>query len=223
MLATLIASFLGGLSINLMPCMLPILPVKLLSLTHLANQNRREQKILGLMNILGSCISFISLALVLTLIRNITGQFFTWGFQMQSPLFIGFLLCILSILCLDAFDLINLKWEKLQNIASSKDNNKTGARFGSFLDGALTAVITSPCSGPVLAGAISISFFMPIYQMILCFATMGIGLAFPFFIITFIPKLNNLIPKPGKWMVYIKKLSGATILILMAWLASFLI
>ena len=218
-LEILVTSFIGGFLINLMPCILPILPIKVLSLSNMANKDNKEKVKLGTLNLLGTVGTFIFLALILTGIRFLMGGFLVWGFQMQNPYFLGLILFILSLLAMDALDVVNINWGKIQGSVSHKQSG----RLGAFFDGVLTTLLASPCCGPILGGAISVSFFLPVWQMVISFGTMGLGLGTPFFLAAVVPGFNKLIPKPGPWINHVKKASGFLIIVLIVWVSKLLL
>jgi len=208
LLKYLIMAFLGGLILNVMPCVLPVLSIKAISLV---NQRGLENKVIlkhSLTYAVGVILSFIILAIVVIIMKK-SGESVGWGFQFQNPYFVIILLSMMVLFALSLFDIFTFSAPGMQaaNNASGKDGY-----FGSFMSGVFAVLLATPCTAPMLGAALGFAFLQSPRIIIILFVTIGIGLAFPFIIIGFIPKTINFLPKPGVWMNTFKQIMGFLLL-----------
>ena len=210
----LILAFIGGLILNIMPCVLPIISLKLFGLIKYQNESR--QKILrhNFFYTLGILSTFMMLA-SFVLIAKSFGTTVGWGFQLQSPNFIAIMIIVLFIFSLNMFGLFEFSTpggKKLGNI-------QTADGFaGDFLSGVLATILSTPCSAPFLGTALTFAFTSSTASIFLVFIMIGLGLAFPFILTAFFPSLVAFLPRPGKWMNTIKKLLGLALFFTIIWL-----
>lgn len=210
----LVLAFFGGLILNIMPCVLPVISIKLFGL--IKYQNQRHSQILkhNLFYTLGILFTFGVLASIVLSLKTLGTQV-GWGFQLQSPLFISIMIIGLFVFALNLFGLFEFKTpggNKLGNV-QLKDNFT-----GDFLSGVLATVLSTPCSAPFLGTALTFAFGAPLLEIYLTFMAIGLGLAFPFILTALYPKLVAFLPRPGNWMNTVKKVLGVTLLLTILWL-----
>jgi len=212
----LLFGFLGGLILNLMPCVFPVISIKVFSFISHARNDPAATKIHGLLFGAGVIASFWVLALALVALRA-SGQTLGWGFQLQSPWFIWamcFLFVALALNLLGVFEVGG----KLQQIGGKV---KTSSGYsGSFLTGVLATIVASPCTAPFMATALSVALFMPVHLSLLVFTALGAGMAAPYVLLSFFPALVSRLPKGGQWLVTLKQLMAFPLLATVVWLFS---
>jgi DsbC/DsbD-like thiol-disulfide interchange protein/cytochrome c biogenesis protein CcdA len=191
-------AILGGLILNLMPCVFPILSLKALSLAR-SGGNAREAKIEALAYTAGAVLVSLLLGGVLLALRA-AGEQVGWAFQLQHPLSVFILLLLAVAITLNLFGSYELpSFGGGQKLASQ------GGAAGGFWTGALAAFVATPCSGPLLGAALGATLVLPAWAALPIFGGLGLGLALPFLAIGFIPALRNRLPKPGPWMATFRK------------------
>lgn len=208
-----IFAFIGGLILNIMPCVLPVLTLKIMALAK-HGHNRRESITHGLVFALGVLLSFLLLNGVLLFIKN-TGTSIGWGFQFQSPIFVGSMAAIFFVLALNLFGLfeIGTRLTQLGGIAQSKHG-----LTASFLNGLLATLVATPCTAPFMGPAISFALTQSAVMSFVIFACLAIGMAFPTVLLSAFPALLRFLPKPGPWMNGLKRFMGVLMLASCAWL-----
>ncbi len=194
----LMGALIGGLLLNLMPCVFPILSLKALSLVK-SGAGKRAARIEGLGYAGGAIASALALGGLLIGLRAL-GMEIGWSFQLQSP---GVILMLLVLTGAIALNLAGLFELPLPAFAARGGHN--GGWFGSFSTGALAAVIAMPCSGPFMAGALGAALVLPAPIALGVFAMLGLGMALPFLAISFVPAIQRRLPKPGQWMDTLRK------------------
>jgi thiol:disulfide interchange protein len=207
-------AFLGGLILNLMPCVLPVISLKLFGL--IRHKSLPQKKILAhnASYTLGVISTFMALAGVIAALKA-GGDEIGWGFQLQSPAFILVMMLVLFILSLNLFGLFEFR-------------TPGGARFGSqelkdnvagdFFSGVLSTILSTPCSAPFLGTALTFAFTTSTVNIFLMFFFIGLGLAFPFLLTAFFPSTLNVFPKPGAWMEKLKYFLGLSLVLTVIWL-----
>ena len=211
MLGWLCLGFIGGLILNLMPCVLPVLSIKLLNLVDHSNAKSSQRQVSGLLYASGVVFSFCLLGVGLFVLR-LMGESVGWGFQLQNPYFI---VCLISLFFLIGMNMLGV-FEigvSLTRFSRGKHVAKESYRLNAFLTGGLAAFAGAPCIGPFIGAVSGIALQLNIMQGIFLFGSIGFGMAFPFLCIAYIPNLVNLLPKPGAWMETFRKLMGALILV----------
>ena len=208
-------AFLGGLILNIMPCVLPVLSLKVFSLLKHAGQARGDALRHGLAYTAGVVLSFIALAAVLFSLRAL-GERIGWGFQLQSPGFVVVLAVVFFLFGLNLMGVFELGGRLVgadNKVARRKDV------LGSFGMGVLAAVVGAPCIGPLVAGVSGLALQANITTGLLTFGMMGLGLASPFFVLSVFPKLVAFLPKPGLWMESFKQGMGFLLMAAFVFLA----
>ncbi len=200
----MILAFIGGLLLNIMPCVFPLLSIKALSLVKQSEHDKREILISSLFYSAGIILSLIILALFLILIKN-AGQFAGWGFQMQNKWFVLFLISAIYLFALSMFDVFTIT---LPGVNTAGKLSGKGGYPGHFLTGIFAVLVAAPCTAPFLGSAIAFSLSGSSMLILLLFIFIGTGFAFPFLLLGFYPALVKKLPKPGKWSVYFKEILG---------------
>ena len=208
----------GGFILNAMPCVFPVLSLKIVSLVESGNHRSAERKRHGIAYTAGVILSFLCIAGVLIALR-LAGEQIGWGFQLQSPWFIAFLVYLLFVLGLSLSGVIELG-SSLQNLGSGLgDKQRASSDWrGSFFTGVLATVVATPCTAPFMGTAMGFALGQSALVALLIFAAMGLGLALPFLLIAFVPFLANALPKPGNWMVRLKEFLAFPIYLTVIWL-----
>jgi len=199
-LQALIFAFVGGLILNLMPCVFPIISLKVLSFVSMSNQSPSKIRAHALSFCAGVIISFLLIGLLMILLKQ-AGLYLGWGFQLQSPLVVGLLSLLMFIIGLILLSDINIgsSLTKLGGVGSN-DN-----LIGSFSTGVLAVIVASPCTAPFMGAALGYALIQPSGVTLPVFSALGLGFAFPYFILSASPGLINYLPKPGSWMVTLKE------------------
>ena len=213
---SLIYAFIGGLILNLMPCVLPIISIKVLSFVENADKSQKAIKKSAYGFCAGILSSFLALATAVTLLRK-SGQSLGWGFQFHHPEFVFILIIILFILALGFFDIYTIGISSLSK-AGKKIDKLEKSFFRDFLDGILATALSTPCSAPFLGVALLAAFTKGTKETFLIFIAIGLGLALPYYFLSTNPKLLSLLPKPGNWMYRFKHLMGFLLLATLIWL-----
>jgi thiol:disulfide interchange protein/DsbC/DsbD-like thiol-disulfide interchange protein len=214
-------AFVGGLLLNLMPCVLPVLSIKLLSLAEAGAKRKRD----GWLFSLGVVVSFALLGVLLWALRS-AGEAVGWGFQLQSPLLVAALSIVFLVLSLNLFGVFEIGTSVAQ-LASSTSGATSSLAVGTAKDssalsavgsGVLAVVAATPCSAPFMGSAMGYALAQPVYETLAVFLALGIGMALPFLLATQLPWFERLIPKPGAWMVAFKQVLAFPLLATVAWL-----
>ena len=208
----LFMAFVGGIILNFMPCIFPILSIKVISL---ANMNNEQRSIEAVFYGIGVVISMLVVAGVLYGLR-IFDNTIGWGFHMQSSWFVGFMFILFIILTLLMLDIININNSFLSKLAFLHfENHKVNA----FMTGLLAVLIATPCSAPFMGASIAYALMAPIYIYVPVFLSLGIGYALPFALLAWNPlKFKRILPKPGKWMNVLKKILSIPLILTCVWL-----
>jgi thiol:disulfide interchange protein len=207
-------AFLGGLILNLMPCVLPVISLKLFGLIKHQGLSQRQLFYHNLSYALGVVTTFMALALVVAGLKA-TGEEVGWGFQLQSPAFILVMMLILFILSLNLFGLFEFRTPGGQQLG----NLKTQDGFsGDFFSGVLTTILSTPCSAPFLGTALTFAFTTSYSTIFGIFFCIGVGLASPFLMTALFPKTLLILPRPGMWMEKLKYFLGLSLVATIIWL-----
>jgi len=196
LMQALVFALLGGLILNLMPCVFPVLAMKAASFARLAGQARGEMRRDGLAYTAGVLVSFAAMAAVLVAIRASLGEV-SWGFQFQSPIFsllVAYLFFVVGLNLSGVFEVGGRLAGVGQNLAV-----RPGAT-GAFFTGVLAVIVATPCTAPFMAAALGFALSQPAPQTVAVLLAMGLGLALPYLALTTVPTLQRLMPRPGPWM-----------------------
>ena len=204
----LILAFLGGAILNVMPCVLPVLSIKAMSLVKQSQYDNTKILKSSFAYTGGILFSFLVLAIVVIIIK-LSGEMVGWGFQFQNTAFVMVLLSIIFVFSLSLFNVFVIAAPGMQ--ASAKAQSK-GGLWGSFFTGIFAVLLSTPCTAPLLGAALGFAFSQPPLIILAMFIFVGLGLAFPFILLGFWPKAIKMIPKPGDWMVTFEQLMGFLLL-----------
>ena len=209
----LLFALLGGMILNLMPCVFPILSIKVLSFTT-THQSIRSRHIHGLVYTAGVVLSFVAIAIVMLALRA-AGESIGWGFQLQSPLFVIFLVYLFFVMGLGLSGYLEIGSNLMALGQLSKSHS---GLTSSFMTGVLAAIIASPCTAPFMGPALGFAISQPTYVALLVFAFLGLGMALPFILLAWIPGLSKRLPRPGAWMDTFKQFLAFPLYITAVWL-----
>lgn len=210
----LLFAFLGGLILNLMPCVLPVISLKLFGL--IAHRDEKQKSILrhNLFYTLGVLVTFGLLGIVILFLK-ISGEQVGWGFQLQSPGFVFFMMIMIFIMALNMLGLFEFITPGGKSLGTKELKKGISA---DFMNGVLATILSTPCSAPFLGTALTFAFTTSNLNIFLIFFFVGLGLSFPFILTGLFPKLISFLPKPGMWMDQLKKVLGLTLLLTTVWL-----
>ncbi|MFN0065723.1 MAG: protein-disulfide reductase DsbD family protein, partial [Chlamydiales bacterium] len=208
-------AFVGGLILNVMPCVMPVIALKIFSFVKMANERRRVIFQHGMLFGLGVLISFWALAGGLLLLRSF-GSSVGWGFQLQEPAFVAVLIAILFLLGLSLFGLFELGTSLIS--LGSKTKVHSSPYLSSFMSGVLATLVATPCTGPLLGPALGLAMTLSPVKSLMIFTGMGLGMASPYLIFAAFPKLIRFLPKPGNWMTTFKQVMGFLMMATVGWL-----
>ncbi len=190
--------FLGGFLLNLMPCVFPVIGLKIMGFVQQAGENRRSIALHGVSFAGGVFTSFAILSGILFALRNVIG----WGFQLQNPWVVLVLLLLMFILALNMFGIFEMGTSATS--IGGRLQTKTG-HTGSFFSGVLATVVATPCSAPFLGAAIGAVMVFPAWQFFTAFGLMAAGLALPYLVLSLYPQFVEKLPRPGPWMESFKQ------------------
>lgn len=210
----LLFAFVGGLILNVMPCVLPVISLKLFGLVVHSDESRASILRHNIFYTLGVLSTFLILSLSVLALKS-TGENVGWGFQLQSPVFVSIMIAVLFVFALNLFGLYEFQTpggKVLGDVQIKKGN------AGDFFSGVLATVLSTPCSAPFLGTALTFAFTSSSLEILLIFQAIGVGLAFPFLMTGIFPATIKFLPKPGMWMEAVKKFLGLTLLLTALWL-----
>lgn len=212
-------AFLGGLILNIMPCVLPVISLKILGFVQQSQESPERVRKLGLTYALGVWASFLALAGVLISAKNST-QMASWGMQMQSPYFNLVLLLVVVLVALNLFGVFEVTLGGSTMTKASELSSREGF-MGAFFNGVLATALATPCTAPFLAGAMGVALTQGQGTIIAAMSAVAFGLASPYVILSFRPDWLKFLPKPGDWMVQFKMIMGFPMLAAGIWILSF--
>lgn len=214
---TMLASaFLGGLILNFMPCVLPVIALKILAFVNQSREDRAGVRRLGMVYALGVVVSFVVLALVVIGVQRAGGSA-SWGMQMQNPHFRLVLTIVVTLVALNLFGLFEVTLGGRALGTASQLASREGAP-GAFFNGVLTVALATPCTAPFLTVALGFAFTQSAGVILLMFVTTAMGLATPYVALSWHPGWLRFVPKPGVWMQRFKVAMGFPMLATAVWL-----
>lgn len=221
-------AFLGGLILNLMPCVLPVLAIKLVAIIEASGQSRGFVRLRFGAGAMGILSSFAILAAGLAALRLAGGQI-GWGIQFQSPVFLAIMLLVLGLFTLNMLDRFFLPIPAFLQASFRGDGQNTNGQnthqqarpailFGDFMAGMLATLLATPCSAPFVGSAVTVALTGDMAQLFAVFMAMGAGLAAPWGLVVLFPALVGFLPRPGHWMVWLKRGLAGLLIATMIWL-----
>lgn len=211
-------ALVGGLILNIMPCVLPVLGLKLHGLMRKAHKDTHRIRKSTLTTVFGILSFFAALALVLNLLLFL-GHQVGWGIQFQSPYFLGFMMAVTLVFTLNLFGVFEFRTPDLA--VETVGGKSTGVH--DFSLGFFAALLATPCTAPFLGTAVAYGLANGPGRNFLVFMTLGVGFAFPYLLIALRPQWIQVLPKPGNWMITVKKVLGVMMAATTVWLGSLLI
>lgn len=209
----LLLAFAGGLLLNFMPCVFPVLSIKLLAISQNAT-NTTERQLHGWLYSAGVVVTFVAVAALMLALRA-GGEAVGWGFQLQSPVLVAALVYLFVVMGLSLSGLTEFG-TRLMGIGSNLGH---GGKFsGSFSSGVLATIVASPCTAPLMGSALGFAVTQPTLLALVIFAALGAGMAAPFLLLTYVPKLAECLPRPGPWMERFKQLLAFPMYLTAVWL-----
>ena len=207
-------ALIGGLILNLMPCVFPVISLKVLSFVSMGGDDHAKIRNHALAFVGGVMSTFLSIATALMIIRS-TGSMIGWGYQLQSPVVVGSLTLIMLGIGMILLTNINVA-AGLTNIGSSVQNRNDYS--GSFFTGVLAVVVASPCTAPFMGAAVGYALLQPSFATLPIFLSLGLGFAGPYLILAIKPQWISSLPKPGPWMETLKQFFAFPMIATALWL-----
>ena len=208
----ILGALLGGMILNLMPCVFPVLAIKVVSFVKVSDQRTRVTT--GLAYSAGVTLSFLALGGLLLGLRA-AGEQLGWGFQLQSPAVVATLAVLFTLIGLNLAGLFEFGNFLPSRVASLQAKNPT---VDSFLSGVLATAIASPCTAPFMGASLGYAVGLPATQALAVFAAIGLGMSLPYLAASAIPAVANMLPRPGAWMVTFKQLMAFPMFATVVWL-----
>ncbi|MBK7949440.1 MAG: thioredoxin family protein [Deltaproteobacteria bacterium] len=213
-LQAFLLALLGGLILNGMPCVLPVLAIKVVSVADLAERDAKEVRLHGLAYTAGVLGSMLALASLVVGLRS-AGHAVGWGFQFQEPLFVAGIAALLVTFALNLFGVFEIELGQGRLAAVGQD--ATGLSRSAF-EGLLAVVLATPCTAPFLGTAVGFAFASSGFVIVSIFVAIGVGLASPFLLVSFFPALARFVPRSGPWMLKLRAGLGFCLLATVVWL-----
>jgi len=208
----LLFAFLGGIILNITPCALPVVGIRLI---HIISSKEYKPFSHGLAYTFGILVCFWILAALLYSLEYV-GSTIGWGFQLQEPYFVATLIIILFILAMSLFGIVEIGYS-LSSWAS-ETNQSHHSLLSSFTTGLLATVVATPCTGPLLGSVLGFAITFHVFEGFILFTAIALGMAFPFLLVSIFPSLIKWIPKPGPWLVTLKQFFGFLVVATIIWL-----
>ena len=214
LLTAILFALIGGMILNLMPCVFPVLSIKVLSLVQQSGAGPGHVRLHGWVYTIGVVLSFLAIAVILILLRT-GGAQIGWGFQLQSPIVISLLIYLFFLIGLSLSGYFEVGGA-LMNVGQSLANKE--GLSGSFFTGVLATLVAAPCTAPFMASAIGFALTQPSYVALLVFASLGLGMALPYLALCYTPWLLRRMPRPGDWMIRFKEFLAFPMFATVIWL-----
>ena len=210
----LLMAVMGGLILNLMPCVLPVISLKMMSLVSQSGESVARVRQLGLAFTAGILVAFLALAATVVAIQA-GGEQIGWGFQFQSPAFVLFLTGLVFVLGLSLFGVVTIRLPGSSSFGAVADGGGVGS---SFLNGVLATILATPCTAPFLGAALGFAFSQSAGIIFTIFSAAAFGMALPYLVLAWHPGWMRYLPKPGAWMEHFKQGMGFLLMATVLWL-----
>lgn len=211
--AALLGALVGGLILNLMPCVFPVLAIKVVGFTQHAG-SQRARRLDGLAYSAGVVASFAALGLLVVALRS-AGQQLGWGFQLQMPSVVAALAVLFTLIGLNLAGVFEVRQLVPTRLGSLQSSHPV---LNAFLSGVLAVVVASPCTAPFMGAALGFAVGLPAAQALMIFAALGAGMALPYLVASWVPAVARLLPRPGEWMATFRKLMAFPMFAAVVWL-----
>ena len=209
----LAGAFFGGLILNLMPCVLPVLAIKLLGFAQ-HSRAHRAHRVAGMAYTTGVVLSFLALGAGVLALRS-AGEQLGWGFQLQSPIVVSGLAALFTLIALNLLGLFEFGQILPSRVASFQYKHPV---MDAAFSGVLAVAVASPCTAPFMGASLGLAMTLPTWQALSIFVAMGLGLSAPYLLASFMPAVARLLPHPGPWMVTLRQLLAFPMLATVVWL-----
>ncbi len=211
--AAMLGALLGGLILNLMPCVFPVLAIKVMGFAQNAD-DQRGRRISAAAYSAGVVASFVALGALMLALRS-AGEQLGWGFQLQSPAVVAVLAALFTLIGLNLAGLFEFGMFLPSSLATKQVKNPTA---NAFLSGVLAVAIASPCTAPFMGASLGLAVALPAHEALLIFAALGVGMALPFALAGLLPAVARALPKPGAWMETCRRLMAFPMFATVVWL-----
>lgn len=213
-LIALFSAVLGGLILNLMPCVFPVLAIKVLAFASAHDTPAASHRAQGLAYTAGVVLSFVALGGLMLALRA-AGEQLGWGFQLQSPAVVATLALLFTLLGLNLMGLVNIGQMLPSSLATLQLRHPAA---DAFLSGVLAVAIASPCTAPFMGASLGYAIALPAAQALTLFAALGIGLALPYWVASWFPAVTRWLPRPGAWMETLRRFMAFPMWATVVWL-----
>jgi len=221
LLYVIVIAFIGGMILNIMPCVLPVLSIKLISIIKHSDAPKERIRFALISTILGILFCFVIFA-ALAIAIKLTGNSFGWGLQFQNPYFLIALVLILTFFTANLLGYFEISVEQVLSTFLNRKISEGEAKHNifapNFLSGVLAVLLATPCSAPFLGSAISFAIISDASIILLIFLCIGLGLALPYIVLLFTQKPLSYLPKPGNWMIKVKQGMAGLLIATIIWL-----
>ena len=211
--AAMLGALLGGLILNLMPCVFPVLAIKLLGFARHSN-DRHAHRVSGVAYTAGVLASFVALGILMLVLRS-AGESLGWGFQLQDPAVVAALAALFTLVGLNLSGLFEFTQVLPSGLASLQLRHPAA---DAFLTGVLAVAVAAPCTAPFMGASLGLAVGLPAAQALAIFAAIGLGLALPYLLASLVPAVARALPRPGVWMDTLKKFMAFPMFATVAWL-----
>ena len=213
LITAILFSLIGGLLLNLMPCVFPVISLKILNFVN-HSENRSQTSLHGMFFSLGAILMFVLIGLSVLVLKSI-GMDVGWGYQLQSPIVVSLLIFLFIFLA--GFFLLNVNFfNTLLSIGTT--GLKAPNYVNSFATGFLAVIVATPCTAPFMGSALGFAILQPGFSSFLIFLALGIGFTFPYILLSIFPGLVSILPKPGQWMETFKQFMAFPMMLTALWL-----
>jgi thiol:disulfide interchange protein len=213
LLAALLGALLGGLILNLMPCVFPVLAIKVVGFTRHAD-DQRGHRISGVAYTLGVVTSFAALGGLMLALRA-AGEQLGWGFQLQSPAVVATLAALFTLIALNLAGMFEFRSMLPSSVATLEARHPVA---NAFLTGMLAVAIASPCTAPFMGASLGLAVSLPAAEALAIFVALGVGMALPYLLASWVPAVARWLPRPGAWMDTFRRLMAFPMFATVAWL-----
>ena len=211
----LLLAFVGGIILNLMPCVLPVLSLKVLGLVERAGESRKSLLWHGLAFTFGIVATFWALVIVMFILQA-GGAELGWGFQLQSPVFVLIMAGFIFLMALNMFGVFEIGFLASRGVPAGQSK---GGFSNAFVSGITATLLATPCTAPFMGTALGYSLTQPPMVSLLIYTSLGVGMAAPYLMLALLPSLLRFVPKPGRWMETLKQSLGFLLMATVIWLA----
>lgn len=214
LMSALLFAVLGGMILNLMPCVFPVLSLKAISLSQMAEKEQSHAALYGMVYTAGVILSFVLIAAVLMILKSAGAQI-GWGFQLQNPVAVYGLSLLLFVIGLNLSGVFEIR---TSFSGAGQKLTQSNSLSGAFFTGVLATLVATPCTAPFMGAAMGFALTQPALTGMLVFVALGFGLALPYLLLTVVPPLRRVLPRPGHWMETFKEFLAFPMYASAAWL-----